>query len=71
MIKAAKIRELRKEKKLTQCALAEMAGLKQGSLSDIESGKQSPSLCALIRIAKALGCTLDDLVDMSADPAAS
>ena len=58
--------EVRKSKKFSQCELAEKAGITQGYLSDLENGVNNPSFDVLIRLAKALDCKLDDLVDMDA-----
>ncbi len=57
------IRRLRNTAGLTQVELAEKIGVSQGSLSAYESGKDTPSIKTLIRIADALGCTLDELVE--------
>lgn len=64
-------REIREKQNLTQYSLAKMIGICQGSLSDIESGKKNPSLEVLIRLALALNCSLDELVDLSRYPSAS
>ncbi|MBP5295176.1 MAG: helix-turn-helix transcriptional regulator [Lachnospiraceae bacterium] len=66
-----RLREIRKNRGLSQSALAKLVGVEQGSLSDLESGKRFPSFGLLIRLAKALECSLDELVDVNADPAAS
>jgi transcriptional regulator with XRE-family HTH domain len=47
---------------MTQEQIALGAGLDRPSLVNIESGKQSPMLDTLIRIAAALGVDLRDLV---------
>ncbi len=64
-------REIRKQRGLKQCELARMVGLEQGSLSDIENEKKNPSFDVLIRLALALDCSLDELVDVKSHPAAS
>ena len=61
-----RLEEVRKSKKISQMALADKAGIKQGYVSDLENGKRQPSFEVLIRLAKALGCTLDELVDIDA-----
>ena len=61
-----RLREIRKSRKLSQVALAKLVDTDQGYVSDLESGKRTPSLAFLIRLARALECSLDDLVDMDA-----
>ncbi|MBQ9251608.1 MAG: helix-turn-helix transcriptional regulator [Clostridia bacterium] len=56
-----RLREIRKEKQITQQALAQQVGVSQGFLSDVENGQCSPGLDVFIRIASALGCSLDNL----------
>jgi putative transcriptional regulator len=56
------VREKRKEKKLTQAQLAEMVGVSQRSISFIETGWRNPSIGTAIKLANALGVTLDELV---------
>lgn len=53
----------RRELKLTQAQLADKAGVTQGAISMIELGKRVPSLDVIIKIASALGCTVNDLLD--------
>ena len=64
-------KEIRKTKGMSQATLARIVGLGQGSLSDIENGKKNPSFDVLVRLALALECSLDELVDMSARRTAS
>lgn len=48
---------------LSQQKLAELAGVKQSVISDIERGHiKSPRLETAIALAKALNCKLDDLI---------
>lgn len=51
---SGKLRELRKQKGLTQEQLAISTGLPQSHISRLESGKHSPSRITLEKIAKAL-----------------
>ena len=56
------IKELRRKKGLTQAKLAEIAGIRQGVLSYIESGRtKHPRIDTMTAIAKALGVTVDEL----------
>jgi DNA-binding XRE family transcriptional regulator len=52
----------RKHRGLTQLQLAAAAGIDRGYLALIERGARSGSAPTLTRIARALGCMLDDLV---------
>jgi len=51
---ARRLRDARKEARLTQEQLAEMAGLPQSHISRIENGKHSPANSTVEKIAKAL-----------------
>lgn len=57
-----RLKTLRKEKKLTQKELAEQIGIKQNSYSDWETGKNEPSLENIIKLAKILDTTADELL---------
>ena len=56
------IRRLRKEKNLTQEALAVAMGVERTTVTMWESGAITPPTKHLVPLAKALGCTLDDLL---------
>lgn len=56
-----RIRELRKQQKMTQQALAAAANIAVNSVRLYESGKVSPTVDALEKIAAALGCTIMEL----------
>lgn len=53
----------RKAAGLTQAELAERAGLRKATVSDIEGGKIDPRLSSLRALAAALGVDIDDIVD--------
>lgn len=53
-----RIRGLRKRRGLTLAALAQAAGLSTGYISQLERNLASPSIPALVNIAKALGVTV-------------
>lgn len=61
-----RLREVRKEKEMGQAELANRIGLSPAAIWKFESGEINPSLETLIKLAKALDCKLDDLVDMDA-----
>ena len=58
----ARIRELRKERNLTQFQLGEMAGSDHNYIYEIENGKKSPTIDTLCRIADALDVRVNDLI---------
>lgn len=50
------------EAKLTQRDLADMTGLSEGTISNYINKRQMPGIKAIINIADALGCGVDDLI---------
>jgi len=61
-INKARIKYLRESQRIHQADLADAAGVDQRFISHIETGRKDPSVKVLVRIAKALGATLDELV---------
>lgn len=59
----ALIRTLRKERGLSQDALAERAGLHRNSISLIERGESQPTVDTLFRLADGLGISAVELVE--------
>lgn len=59
----ASIKAIRKSKGVSQVELAEKIGVSQAMLCQIERGTKSLSLPLGVDIAKALGCTIDDIVN--------
>lgn len=57
-----KIKELRKEKKLSQKALADLCGVHQTAVSQWEKGRTTPDLDSLKKLAKALGVSVEILI---------
>lgn len=56
------LKELRKEKGLTQMQLSELVGVKRNTIAMIEIGENKPSLELAMRLAKVLDCNIDDFV---------
>lgn len=56
------LKEVRRKKKLTQVELADKSGILQQNISNYETGFKSPTLDSAVRLADALGVTLDELV---------
>jgi transcriptional regulator with XRE-family HTH domain len=57
------IRSLRKQRGLSQEALAEACGLSRNYISDIERGVRNPGLLALVALARALRVSLRELLE--------
>ena len=56
------VRDYRKEKRMTQKELAEKSGVTQSNISRIENKDCRPSIKTAQALAKALDCTIDDLL---------
>ncbi|HEL2504959.1 TPA: helix-turn-helix domain-containing protein [Streptococcus suis] len=61
------LKELRKEKKLTQTELASKLNISQKSYSNWESGKAEPTLDNIIKLANILNTTTDELLGRQVD----
>jgi transcriptional regulator with XRE-family HTH domain len=60
---AKRVKEYRKQKRLTQQKLAEKTGLSFNTITKIEQGiGDSPTLKTLVKLADALGVSIDELV---------
>jgi len=57
-----RIREVRTQKGLTQCKLAEMVEISRAYLTQIESKRKQPSVITLIKLSKALDVLMSDLI---------
>ena len=57
----ARIRARRKQKKMTAGELARRAGCSRSLVVKIEAGEREKVIAKYMRIAKALGCRIDDL----------
>jgi Predicted transcriptional regulators len=56
------IRELRKQKKLSQEEIAYASNLDRSFISLLETGRQQPSLITVFQLAKALGLSAGQLI---------
>lgn len=56
-----KLRQIRKQKKMTQEHLSEMAKIDYSYLNLIEAGKRNPSLRRITKLARALKISLQEL----------
>ena len=57
------IKDKRIAANMSQEELAQASGVSRVAIASYESGKRTPSISIAARIAKALGCKLDDLID--------
>lgn len=57
-----RLKEYRERAELSQAKLADISGVKQQTISLIESGERpNPGIETVAALARALGCTLDEL----------
>lgn len=61
-----KIKEFRLKRGLSQSSLARIVGLSRQSIYLFEKYEADPSVDTLIKIAVALDCTVDDILDFQA-----
>lgn len=59
----AAVRAARTRRKLTQAALAELAGMATNAVALIERGEREPSLITAMKLAQALRVKVDALCD--------
>lgn len=57
-----RVRALRQRQGISQYKLAEKLGIDQGSISNIERGKRSVTIHQVVRLAKALHASTDDIL---------
>lgn len=58
-----KLKEVRKEKKISQTELAKMINSDQRVISEYENGVSNPSLERLVQLAQMLDVSLDELIE--------
>jgi transcriptional regulator with XRE-family HTH domain len=58
----ARVSAARTRAKLTQSRLAQVAGLRQSTIIELEADRYEPTASTLRRLANALGCTMDSLI---------
>ena len=56
-----KLRQLRISQRITQSALAELAGITQVTVSHVEGNTHPPTLETMLKVSKALGVGLADI----------
>jgi transcriptional regulator with XRE-family HTH domain len=65
---ASRIRNWRKENKLSLDELSRRASVSKGMLVEIEKGAANPSIAILCKLAAALGVSVADIVNVSSEP---
>ena len=63
MLNRETLREKLKEKGMSQAALGEAVGVSQAMIGHILAGVKRPTLELTVGIARALGCTVDELIE--------
>ena len=63
----SKIQEIRKEKNLRQEDLALALGVERSTVAKWETGIASPRAELFPKLAKVLGCTIDELFDINSE----
>jgi putative transcriptional regulator len=56
-----RLRDLRLERDLTQAALADLVGVSRKTINTVENGVFVPSTTLALKLARALGCTVETL----------
>ena len=62
------LREARHKAKLTQAALAELAGLTQQYVAKIEAGQINPTLATMAAVARVLDMEIGDMLRLAGPP---
>lgn len=61
---SVKLKEIRISKNLTQAKLADMSNIGRATIGDIENETHLPRVDIAIRLARALGTTVEDIFDV-------
>jgi transcriptional regulator with XRE-family HTH domain len=56
------VRRTRRDLELTQVTVAQRAGIRPNTLIDLEQGRTSPNMLTLLRVARALGVPVHQLL---------
>jgi putative transcriptional regulator len=62
-----RLRELRAERELTQAQLAELVGVSRKTVNTVENGVFVPSTTLALKLARALGVTVEQLFWLNAE----
>jgi len=61
------IKKYRRQRKWTKSKLADKAKVSRSYMSEVEAGKYNPTIDFMWKIARALGVTLNDLVNCNVE----
>lgn len=61
---SSRLRDLRTGQGLTQAALAERVGVSRKTINTVENGVFVPSAVLALRLARALGCRVEDIFSL-------
>lgn len=56
-----KLREIRKKRYLSKNELSKISGISRSYITELEEGKYSPSLVIMVKLSRALNCSIEDL----------
>ncbi|MBU1344121.1 MAG: helix-turn-helix domain-containing protein [Proteobacteria bacterium] len=56
-----RLKEIRNGKKITQTQLADLVGIKRQAIYDLEVGRYLPNTSVALRLARVLGCNVEDI----------
>ncbi|MFH2093985.1 MAG: substrate-binding domain-containing protein [Pseudomonadota bacterium] len=56
-----RLKELRIKKKITQAQLADLVGIQRQAVYDVETGRYLPNTAVALRLARILGCRVEDI----------
>ena len=59
---------IRKQKGISQTRLAQLSGVHRVSIVRYEEGRTTPNARNALKLARALGCTIDELLGETKDP---
>ncbi len=59
---------IRKQKGISQTRLAQLSGVHRVSIVRYEEGRTTPNARNALKLARALGCTIDELLGETIDP---
>ena len=62
MFNNVRMKQLRKEKRLTQLQLSEMLGYKNNSVANIEKGSINPSFDKIVKLAEIFNVEITELI---------
>ncbi|MCE2962966.1 MAG: helix-turn-helix domain-containing protein [Chitinophagales bacterium] len=59
-----KLKQLRADRNMSQIELAEKINMEKSNLSRLESGRNNPKLMTLVKLAKALDISFNELLEL-------